>query len=455
MNTLALFKALVTKRCGLQLEGMAEARLSKAIELLRATTGLTEATALTARLEQDNALFDHFISQLTVNETYFFREPDALNWLVDTHLPQRLAKKGAPLSILSAGCSSGEEPYSLAMALFERYGERAMQLFTLAGGDVDQQILAKARQGIYSGMAFRALDPALKQRYFSGQHNRHKISDALRRWVTFHTFNLLQPAVNALHGPFDVILFRNVSIYFDQPTRRRIQQHLLRLLAPQGIMLCGVAETLGNDLGVFELTQSQGVFYFRPVETPTASTASTLSPATACQAIPSEPQEQLISPPAQVFLEQPASNDDPVAFTSQLQRAHQWLDENAFQQAADLLETLLAEQPWSVDVLLLAGLVARWQQEPGQAYAFFKRAIYAAPECWPAHFYKSELFRQGELADDPVQCQHGYSAVIRLLDEAPTASGGLQAITSPLPPGDAYFLAKRHLNTLLATQRAG
>ncbi|MDN7131401.1 CheR family methyltransferase [Halomonas sp. MC140] len=451
MNTLALFKALVTKRCGLQLEGMAETRLSKAIELLRATTGLIEATALTARLEQDNALFDHFISQLTVNETYFFREPDALNWLVDTHLPQRLAEKDAPLSILSAGCSSGEEPYSLAIALSERYGERAKQLFTLAGGDVDQQILAKARQGIYSGMAFRTLDPALQQRYFSSQHSRHKISDALRRWVTFHTFNLLQPAVNALHGPFDVILFRNVSIYFDQPTRRRIQQHLLRLLAPQGIMLCGVTETLGNDLGVFELTQNQEVFYFRPVEMPAAST---LPPATACQALPSEPQEQLISPPAQILLEQPASNDDSGAFTDRLQRAHQLLDQNVFQQAADLLETLLAEQPWSVDALLLAGLVARWQQTPEQAYAFFKRAIYAAPECWPAHFYKSELFRQGELADDLIRCQQGYSAVIRLLDEAPTASGGLQTIASPLPPGDAYFLAKRHLNALLATQRA-
>ncbi|PRY64181.1 chemotaxis protein methyltransferase CheR [Vreelandella songnenensis] len=455
MSTLAPFKELVRKRCGLQLDGMAEARLNKALDTLRATTGLDDAVAQLARLERDSALFDHFISQLTVNETYFFREPDALDWLVDTHLPERLAAKGAPLSILSAGCSSGEEPYSLAMALFERYGERATRLFTLAGGDVDQQILGKARQGIYGGMAFRALHPALKLRYFESHRHLYKISDTLRRWVTFHPFNLLQPAANALHGPFDVILFRNVSIYFDEPTRRRIQQYLHRLLAPQGIMLCGVAETLGNDLGVFTLAQSKDVFYFRPDKLPAAPS---LAPAwvadTRVPALPDAPS----APPAVTLQapppEPPVPDESSSSFTQELQRAHRLLDQNAFQQAAELLEALLIRQPWSVDVLLLSGLVARWQQAPEQAYGFFKRAIYTAPDCWPAHFYKAELFRQGELADDPVQCRHGYSAVIRLLDEAPTASGGLQTITSPLPPGDARFLANRHLDALLATQGA-
>ncbi|MBZ5488494.1 protein-glutamate O-methyltransferase CheR [Halomonas aquamarina] len=454
MNILAPFKELVQKRCGLQLDGMAEARLSKALETLQAMTGLDDAPALLDRLEREHTLFDHFISQLTVNETYFFREPDTLDWLVDTHLPERLAAKGAPLSILSAGCSSGEEPYSLAMALFERYGERATQLFTLAGGDIDQHILGKARQGIYGGMAFRALQPALKLRYFESHRNLYKISDTLRRWVTFHPFNLLQPSANALQGPFDVILFRNVSIYFDEPTRRRIQQYLHRLLAPQGIMLCGVAETLGNDLGVFTLARSGDVFYFRPDKIPTAPVASAPVVDTRAPELPAEAVAHPVLAPKAPPREAPTPDEPPASFSQALQRAHRLLDQNEFQQAAELLEALRAEQPWSVDVLLLSGLVARWQQVPQQAYDFFKRAIYTAPDCWPAHFYKAELFRQGELADDPVQCRHGYSAVIRLLDEAPTAGGGLQVITSPLPPGDALFLASRHLDALLATQGA-
>ncbi|MBP5979945.1 MAG: protein-glutamate O-methyltransferase CheR [Halomonas sp.] len=455
MNTLAPFKALVLKRCGLQLEGVAEARLSKAIEMLSSTTGLSDTASMIARLEQDEPLFDTFISHLTINETYFFREPKALNWLVDTYLPQRLAEKGAPLSILSAGCSSGEEPYSLAMALFERYGERATQLFTLSGGDVDQQVLAKARRGIYNGLAFRALHPALKQRYFSPHQNHYLISESLRRWVTFYPLNLLQPASVGVHGPFDVILFRNVSIYFDEPTRRCIQQHLYQRLCPEGILLCGVTETLGNDLGILELTETQGIFYFKPFKAPIQ--ASTVAPC----AKP-EWREPVHAPPAvndatyrPVVLEKAPPPSPEVSFISQLQRAHQLLNQNAFQEAADLLEELLAQQPWSVDTLLLAGLVARWQNAFEKAYALFKRAIYVAPDCWPAHFYKAELFRQGELTDDPIQRQHGYSTVVRLLTETPTASGSLQTIASPLPPGDAHFLAERYLNAMLATQGVG
>lgn len=458
MNTLPLFKALVLKRCGLQLEGVAEARLSKAIEILSSITGLSDAALMIAKLELDDALFDTFISHLTINETYFFREPKALNWLVDTYLPQRLAEKGAPLAILSAGCSSGEEPYSLAMALFERYGERATQLFTLSGGDVDQQVLAKARQGIYSGLAFRALHPALKQRYFSHHQNHYKICESLRSWVTFHPFNLLQPeSVNA-HGPFDVILFRNVSIYFDEPTRRRIQQHLHQRLAPEGILLCGVTETLGNDLGVLELVQTQGLFYFQPFKI--SALPSSVEPQIESRV---EPERQILThtaPAITVITSNPAAFEEvpspsDASFSNQLQRAHQLLNQNAFQEAADLLEELLAQHPWSVDTLLLAGLVARWRNAFEEAYTFFKRAIYVAPDCWPAHFYKAELFRQGELTDDPIQRQQGYSTVVRLLNETPTANGSLQTIASPLPPGDAYFLAKRYLNTMLATQGVG
>lgn len=455
MSSLALFKTLVMKRCGLQLEGIAEARLSKALDMFHTATGLADAASLITRLEQDNALFDDFISQLTVNETYFFREPEALNWLVDTYLPQRLAEKGAPLSILSAGCSSGEEPYSLAMALFERYGERATQLFTITGGDVDQQVLGKARQGLYGGMAFRALHPALKQRYFSPYRHHYKISETLRRWVTFHPFNLLQPGKSSLDGPFDVILFRNVSIYFDEPTRRCIQYHLHQRLSPTGILLCGVSETLGNDLGIFDFAQSEGVFYFTPFQSAACNVTPPSALESVVQARPTNVPVNITVVPDAAPRASESPGEPTTSFTHQLQQAHQLLNQNDFQQAASLLDLLLEQQPWSVDVLLLAGLVARWQQTPKKAYAYFKRAIYTAPDCWPAHFYKAELFRQSELADDPVQCQHGYSAVIRLLDESPLATGGLQIIASPLPPGDAHFLAKRHLNALFATQGVG
>lgn len=467
MSTFTAFKNLVYQRCGLHLEGLAEARLFRAVASLQASTGLTNTSQLLALLTSDQTLFDHFVSQLTVNETYFCREPDALNWLVNTYLPERLAAGNGPISIFSAGCSSGEEPYSIAMMLYERFGERAKTLFNISGGDLDQQVLAKARQAVYGGMAFRALSPSFKERYFSPHQGRFKLRDSLRQWVTFRSFNLLNATESPSSGPFDVILFRNVSIYFDQQTRRQIHQQLSQLLAPNGILLCGVTETLGNDLGVFELTEAEGVFYFRHAEQPAAVPVAPSQPPSLAMgnttdesADVSENVSEELTSSTGLTLETPlelaTQNEQADSITHQLHIAHQLLNQNAFDDAATLLETLLKQQPWSIDALVLAGLVARWQQQPELAYDYFKRAIYAAPECWPAHFYLAELYRQSELTDAPLQRQRGYTAVVRLLTTAPTASGGLEAIDPPLPPGDARFLAERYLkavNITLATTR--
>lgn len=454
MSALAPFKALVHQRCGLHLEGLAEARLFRAVASLQTSTGLTETTHLIKKLTSDLALFDQFVSQLTVNETYFCREPDALNWLVSTYLPDRLATKEPPLSIFSAGCSSGEEPYSVAMMLFERFGERAKTLFTLTGGDLDHQILAKARQAVYSGMAFRALSADFKERYFSPYQGRYKLQESLRQWVTFRPFNLLSATENSPGGPFDVILFRNVSIYFDQQTRRHIHQQLSPLLAPNGILLCGVTETLGNDLGVFELAEAQGVFYFRHAEQSMPPNYPALLNADhkADDSIDNNIELSSITGLApDVPPEQEAEKIGTESITHPLHTAHQLLNQNAFDDAATLLVALLKQQPWSIDALVLAGLAARWQQQPQLAYDYFKRAIYVAPECWPAHFYLAELYRQGELTDEPLQRKQRYATVVRLLTTAPTSNGGLDTIAPPLPPGDARFLAKRYLEAVNIT----
>ncbi|MDQ7731962.1 CheR family methyltransferase [Halomonas sp. SpR1] len=465
MSAFAPFKALVHQRCGLHLEGLAEARLFRAMASLQASTGLTDTAQLLTQLTSDAALFDQFVSQLTVNETYFYREPDALNWLVNRYLPKRLAAGDPPLSIFSAGCSSGEEPYSVAMMLFERFGERAKALFNLTGGDLDHQVLAKARQAVYGGMAFRALSADFKARYFSPYKGRFKLHESLRQWVTFCPFNLLNAAESSPGGPFDVILFRNVSIYFDQQTRRRIHQQLGQLLAPNGILLCGVTETMGNDLGVFELVEAEGVFYFRRAEPPTAVPTVSHQPP-----LPMGDKSdggigdsagndlELASSgalaPAAPSCEQATEKAQTDSINHPLQNAQRLLNQNAFDDAATLLEALLKQQPWSTDALVLAGLVARWQQQPHHAYDYFKRAIYVAPECWPAHFYLAELYRQGELSDEPLQRRQRYAAVVRLLTAAPTSDGGLETIAPPLPPGDARFLAERYLeagNTTLVS----
>lgn len=499
-DKLAALQTLVHQRCGLQLDGIARPRLERAINALKATTGLDSNTALLERLRHDEAQFDALVSHLTVNETYFFRELEALHWLVEHFLSRRLAEKGAPVAILSAGCSSGEEPYSLAMLLYERFGEKAHTLFTLTGGDVDRKVLEKARQGYYAGMAFRALPPALRERYFSPVQSGFRLKDHIRRLVTFIPFNVLDEHIQTPRA-YDVILFRNVSIYFDTPTLRHIQHHLRDHLTPGGILLCGVTEVLGNDLGEIPLREDRGIFYFQPgapsvVEAPAAITSTSAAglstplftppgltpqpvsastdtlPVTATAGAPTPPpslealqqalaEGDLSRADALIALRLADNLDKAEQYATALCQAYLAFQRNAFQAATQRLEALLAEQPWWVDARVYAGLAARWQQDTEAAYRHFRYAIYSAPECWPAHFYRAELARKDALASahDDVQgdvqgYMQGYATVIRILTATPTSSGGLTLLPPPLPPGDARFLAASHLTPSL-TEPAG
>jgi chemotaxis protein methyltransferase CheR len=490
-DDLDALKTLVHQRCGLQFDGLARPRLERAVNALKVTTGLDSNTALLALLRRDERQFDALISHLTVNETYFFRELDALHWLVEHFLPRRLAEKGAPVAILSAGCSSGEEPYSLAMLLYERFGEQTHTLFTLTGGDVDRGVLDKARRGYYAGMAFRALSPAVRDRYFTPAQSCFRLNDRIRRLVTFLPFNVLDARVQTTNA-YDVILFRNVSIYFDTPTLRHIQRRLRDHLAPDGILLCGVTEVLGNDLGEMPLCEDQGIFYFQPqascsASPPTSPPASpptsaptpplsplpqeasaavdaTPSPASVAPATPTAPpsldtlrqclaEGDLSRADALVALRLAAKLDQTEQQATALCQAYLAFQRNAFQDAAKRLDTLLTEQPWWVDARIYAGLAARWQQDTEAASRHFKYAIYSAPESWPAHFYQAELARKGTSANDTGDVR-GYATVVRILTTNPTANGGLTLLPPPLPPGDARFLAVRRLSTS-TTERAG
>lgn len=485
-DKLAALQALVHQRCGLQLDGFARPRLERAVNALKSTTGLDSNTALLERLHRDDTQFNALISHVTVNETYFFRELESLHWLVEQYLPRRLAEKGAPITILSAGCSSGEEPYSLAMLLYERFGEKTRTLFTLTGGDVDRGVLEKARRGYYAGMAFRALSPALRERYFTPAQSGFRLNDSIRRLVTFTPFNVLDERVQT-SDVYDVILFRNVSIYFDTPTLRRIQRCLRDHLAPDGILLCGVTEVLGNDLGEMSLYEDQGIFYFQP------GASSTASPPAPAPPLPTLPQEASASvyaapspatvtptaptvPPSLDALRQCLAEGDlsradtliSLRLAGELDTAEQQatalcqaylaFQRNAFQEATERVDALLIEQPWWVDARVYAGLAARWLQDAEAAYRHFRYAIYSTPECWPAHFYQAELARSGALDTDNSDARgyeaNGYATVVRILTASPIASGGMTLLPPPLPPGDARFLAARRLSTS-TTERAG
>jgi chemotaxis protein methyltransferase CheR len=191
------------------------------------------------------AEFDQIYDLVTTNETYFFREPAQLAAFADEIVPEILSRKTIKkIRVWSAGCSSGEEPYSIAMLLSEAgYYERAA--FEIFASDINQQVLAKARRGHYRESAFRATEVPLRDKYFTrNEDGSWHISDEIRNRVSFGRLNLYDEPRVSLLGHLDVIFCRNVIIYFDDQSKKIVVSNFYNRLTESGYLLLGHSESL-------------------------------------------------------------------------------------------------------------------------------------------------------------------------------------------------------------------
>jgi chemotaxis protein methyltransferase CheR len=194
-----------------------------------------------------DAEFDTIYDLVTTNETYFFREPAQLTAFVEEIVPDLLSKKAIKkIRIWSAGCSSGEEPYSLAMLLQEAgwYDHAAFEIFA---SDINQQVLAKARRGQYRENAFRATEATLRDKYFTRDAEgtgTWRIKDEVRNRVQFGRLNLYDEARVSLLGHLDIVFCRNVIIYFDDASKRVVVKNFYNRLIDGGYLLLGHSESL-------------------------------------------------------------------------------------------------------------------------------------------------------------------------------------------------------------------
>jgi chemotaxis protein methyltransferase CheR len=258
-------KALIRERLGLHFDGYQEAWLQRAVEAQMAALGTTAPDVYLTRLREDAAVMQALTSLLTIKETYFYREPHHFRLLTE-HLAPRLLRTrdpDDPIRILSVGCATGEEPYSIAIALRQRWGEQAERLFQISAADVDERALDQARGGRYRSFSFRAMPDDLITRWFTAAPDDTRlIAPAVRRQVRFRPLNLLDAQFpDDLFG-HDLIFYRNLSIYFDAATRAAVLGRLSALLRPDGYLIVGTAETLANDLGVLPIRQHEGVWFF-------------------------------------------------------------------------------------------------------------------------------------------------------------------------------------------------
>jgi chemotaxis protein methyltransferase CheR len=202
-----------------------------------------------------DAEFDQIFDLVTTNETYFFREPAQLQAFIEEVIPDVLSRKSVKkIRIWSAGCSSGEEPYSIAMLLDDAgwYEHAAFEIFA---SDINQQVLQKARKGQYRENAFRATEPKLRAKYFTkdADNNSWRVIDEIRNRVSFGRLNLYDEARVSLLGHLDIVFCRNVIIYFDDASKKVVVSNFYNRLVEGGYLLLGHSESLISLSAQFKL----------------------------------------------------------------------------------------------------------------------------------------------------------------------------------------------------------
>ena len=226
---------------------MVYARLARRLRAL----GIASFDDYVKYLELEPAEWEHCTNALTTNVTSFYREQHHFDILA-AHA-QASAVPGEPFRVWSAGCSSGEEPYTIAMCLAEALGERPFQVIA---SDLDTQVLAVAADAIYPMASVEKLDEARQKRFFlrgAGRfEGRARVRPELARHVEFMRLNLMD-AQWPLEGGLDAVFCRNVMIYFDKATQRRLVERFAQLLKPTGLFFAGHAESLLDQGRCFRL----------------------------------------------------------------------------------------------------------------------------------------------------------------------------------------------------------
>ncbi len=402
----------------------------------------------------------HLISLLTNKETYFFRENPHYRLLTQSLCPELLKNRsyiGEPVKIISAGCSSGEEPYSLVLALVEIFGEGITDQIEVIGLDIDHDVLHQASMAVYGRYSFRGVDPKLRSDHFDPfSGNRYVLKAGIRQSVKFVQHNLADwPYPEDARGA-DLIFYRNVSIYYQPETQEAIFGNLSRLLAPEGYLLTGAVEIAHHDTGKLSLKKDGDIFYFcketEASELPTFLENHSLPPIREHKAKPTRPATAGKDHNVHTSTSDDDRNlDEALALARQeqwepalqkvetystkhpeclqayslkaylfLQLNRQWETEQVCQQALEKNNLFLA--PY-----LLLGLASQKNTDHTEAVHRLRKAIYLDPSCWLAHYHLADSYRA---TGDPESARREYGVTLKLLEHSGFENHGLPVFRS-------------------------
>lgn len=241
----------------IDLNAYKEKQMKRRIDTLISKNKITGYDNYVAALKKDQRLFEEFVNYLTINVSEFYRNPDQWAIMEKEIIPELIGKYGKNLKIWSAACSTGDEPYSLVMALSRHLPLNNIKIFAT---DLDKQVIATAKTGLYSAKSIASVPDDLKKKYFTKIGPSYQISDEIKSRVDFKEHNLLKDTY-----PTDchMIVCRNVLIYFTEEAKEEVFRKFQRNLKPGGILFIGSTEQIINykEIG---FNRKNSFFYEKP-----------------------------------------------------------------------------------------------------------------------------------------------------------------------------------------------
>lgn len=478
------FKTVVKEKTGLSITDDS-GRIREEISRLMARKNIHSFIEYGKNLLYDQAEFHRLLEILTVNETYFFREPAHFDILTHRLIPQFVRNK-KPIKIVCAGCSTGEEPFSIAIKLRQHFKDAFQpDQFSIVGIDIDHNAIRKAKEGVYRGQSFRNLDPDTKSLYFDDlDGNRRLIKDELKKSVAFEVGNLVHTPYPPIMEGADIIFYRNVSIYFDPNIQKRIFENLSTILNDHGYLFVSSTETLSHDFKILSLIEIDGFFLFKKEKntpsipkdntslpdhprknrsTPLPSKKTTFKGRKSPLAVDiygkrkAETAKVDYSYPKALELAQekkysesleildhylPQAPEDLKGLTL---KAGVLLNLRKTDEARKLCIGVLEKEPLTQEAYLLLGLIAKLENKPDDAMKRFKETAYVNPNCWLAHFYIAQIYQEKGMAR---QAGQSYKTVMRLLDKGHFPDHGLSVFQFSFSETQIKQLCKSNIEKL-------
>jgi chemotaxis protein methyltransferase WspC len=370
------FETLLKETIGLDSASVGSSTIDRAVRLRMAGAGITRLEDYWQQVRSSKDELQELVEAVVVPETWFFRDREAFAVLARLATEEWLPTHGnAALRALSVPCSTGEEPYSMVMALLE--GGVSREWIQVDAVDISSRALARAKQGEYGLNSFRGEDLDFRARYFRQTARGYSVANLLSDMVTFRQGNLLSTELNFGQEPYDVIFCRNLLIYFDGPTQERIMRTLGSLLASTGFLFVGGAETYLASRSGFTSVNRAMSFAFRKTG------AKRIESLEQCRPLPRPPSVKTINPrprdPVKVF---PLAVVPfvPVQPPASLETARGLADAGRLREAAEWCERDIQQRTASPETWYLLGLVRDALGDGPRAVECYRKLLYLDPE---------------------------------------------------------------------------